>query len=570
MLTTLFYISFLLFLIGIVVKFYGWFIGSMEGKGRFLKRFYAFLRGVKGVFLGKKGLLFLRALFGDVFLQVRTYREDRYRWVMHLLIYWGFGVLVVTHAFGKVVFDGYFSTAMPHIFLRDLFGLMVLVGAFMAFWRRWVKGIRRFISNKMDVYALLVVALVVLSGFLLKAVKVTSYRAYLQMVEEYAPLGEEELKALEAYWVKEMGLVSPHGEEGIDQALLEQGAEVHATSCAPCHADQKWAFVSYGLSKAFRPFALVLDRIGGAKGLWWVHVGVLLLALPILPFTKFLHLLTVPLSLLLNGVMSPQTSNPENLKTKQMIELDACVHCGTCTSQCAVGIASVTRSNLKVLPSEKIAPLRSLAKGKAVGQGELSRLLEGVLLCTNCLRCTVVCPSGIDLQELWFDAREALFRRGMVDPLLLSPLSFYRGLRAEELEGGYPGPVLLLRQKLKEAFHPGTGPFEVGKELSVSEGRFWPCFACQTCTNVCPVVSQYECPEEALGLLPHQLMRACALGLRELALSAEMLWKCLTCYQCQEQCPQGVEVTEVILGLKAMALRSLKEDGDALRLVSGL
>lgn len=569
MLTTLFYISFIVFLAGIVTKLWSWFTKSWDGRDEFYKRFYVFLRGLKGVLFGRKVLLLLRVFLCDVVLQLRTSKVDHYRWLMHLLIYWGFGLLVVTHAFGKVVFGDYMSTAMPHIFLRDLFGLMVLVGAFMAIWRRWIRGVRFFASNRMDVYALVVVTLVVLSGFFLKAIKVTSYKAYLRMVEEYAALEEEELKALEAYWVKEMGLVSPN-EGMIDQALLTQGAEMHATSCAPCHASQRWAFLSYGISRAFKPFALLVDRIRGVQGLWWVHVGALLVALALMPFTKFFHLITVPLSLLVNAVMSRGTSSKENFKTKQMVELDACVHCGTCTSQCAVGIASFTRFNQRILPSEKMVPLRSLAQSKGFGQRELGELLEGVWLCTNCSRCKVVCPSGIDLQELWFEAREALSKNELAEPLVLSPLSFYRGLRAEELGLGYERPVSYVVQRLKEMFLLGSEPFEVGEEVAVTDQRFWPCFACQTCTNVCPVVSQYERPEEALGLLPHQLMRACALGLKELALSADMLWRCLTCYQCQELCPQGVEVTEIIMELKAMALRPLKEAKDALRLVSRL
>lgn len=569
MLTTMFYISFIVFLVGFAIKLWSWFTRSLDGKDSFLKRFYAFLSGMKGVFFGGKVLLLLRVFLCDVILQLRTYRVDRYRWLMHVLIYWGFGLLVVTHAFGKVVFGEYVSTVMPHIFLRDLFGLMVLVGAFMALWRRWVRGVRFFASNRMDVYALVIVALVVLSGFFLKAVKVTSYKAYLRMVEEYAVLEQEELEALEAYWVKEMGLVSPN-ETGMDQALLAKGAEVHGTSCAPCHASQQWAFLSYGISRTLKPFALLLDRIEGAQGLWWVHIGAPLVALALLPFTKFFHLITVPLSLLVNAVVSRRTSIPENLKTKQMVELDACVHCGACTSQCAVGIASFTRSNPKILPSEKTLPLRSLVQGKGIGQRELCELLEGVWLCTNCLRCTVVCPSGIDLQELWFEAREAISRKGITAPLVLSPLSFYRGLRAGDLGLGYEGPVSHVVERLKELFPLGPEPFEIGEEMAIADRRFLPCFTCQTCTNVCPVVSQYERPGEVLGLLPHQLMRACALGLRELALSAEMLWRCLTCYQCQELCPQGVEVAEVIMELKAMALKPLKEAKDALRPVSRL
>jgi len=43
------------------------------------------------------------------------------------------------------------------------------------------------------------------------------------------------------------------------------------------------------------------------------------------------------------------------------------------------------------------------------------------------------------------------------------------------------------------------------------------------------------------------------LGLTELAGSAPMIWDCTTCYKCQEYCPQGVQVAEVLYALKNIA-----------------
>jgi heterodisulfide reductase subunit C len=81
------------------------------------------------------------------------------------------------------------------------------------------------------------------------------------------------------------------------------------------------------------------------------------------------------------------------------------------------------------------------------------------------------------------------------------------------------------------------------------------CFACENCTTVCPVVQAYDNPQAAVGLLPHQIMRSLGLGLKDLALGSPMLWDCLTCYQCQEHCPQGVKVTDVLYELKNQAAR---------------
>jgi heterodisulfide reductase subunit C len=38
-----------------------------------------------------------------------------------------------------------------------------------------------------------------------------------------------------------------------------------------------------------------------------------------------------------------------------------------------------------------------------------------------------------------------------------------------------------------------------------------------------------------------------------------MVWDCTTCYQCQEHCPQGIQVTEIIYELKNRAYEHFKK-----------
>ncbi len=40
-----------------------------------------------------------------------------------------------------------------------------------------------------------------------------------------------------------------------------------------------------------------------------------------------------------------------------------------------------------------------------------------------------------------------------------------------------------------------------------------------------------------------------------------MLWDCVTCYQCQEHCPQGVKVTDVLYELKNQAMTEANSKG---------
>ena len=54
----------------------------------------------------------------------------------------------------------------------------------------------------------------------------------------------------------------------------------------------------------------------------------------------------------------------KNLSMIQLMELDACTHCGTCSLRCSVAIAFEEIPNINILPSEKIASIKALASGK--------------------------------------------------------------------------------------------------------------------------------------------------------------------------------------------------------------
>jgi len=144
-------------------------------------------------------------------------------------------------------------------------------------------------------------------------------------------------------------------------------------------------------------------------------------------------------------------------------------------------------------------------------------------------------------------------------------------MKGDTAQGDYERPLTQAREAIasqcdllrnKEKILPLTSAdrkLQNGLNLSTQAKTFSACFGCQTCTTVCPVVGNYDRPQEALGLLPHQIMQAAGLGLRDLAFGSNMLWDCLTCYQCQEQCPQGVCVTDVLYELKNLAVKYVKE-----------
>jgi heterodisulfide reductase subunit C/nitrate reductase gamma subunit len=495
---------------------------------------------------------------------------------MHICLYVGFMLLLLMHALDKfitsVLFPEYYSTINPFMFLRDLFGFLVILGIAIALYRRFIMKVPRLQTGGQDYYALIILAAIMISGVLLEGTKITSYSRYQEMVEEYTiAADEEELRALETYWVKEFGVVSPTLKAPFDDELLESGREAHEMSCVQCHSKPQWAFLGYTTAKIISPVALGLDRANMSTILWYIHFLACWLGLAYLPFSKMFHLFASPLSLLVNSVMDKETSSPANIATRQIVELDACTHCGSCTLNCSVGIAFESIPNLNILPSEKIGSLKKLASGARLTEQHLRHVQEGIYLCTNCERCTLVCPVGINLQDMWFSAREALLERGYPEFFMLSPFSYYRGLMREALvDNGYREPLDRAREVIAAECHlmspdkliplsPADRGFRGDLSLSAQASTFSVCFGCQSCTTVCPVVANFDNPEEVLGMLPHQIMHACGLGVRDLALGSNMLWDCLTCYQCQEHCPQGVTITDVLYELKNVAVKQLRQ-----------
>jgi heterodisulfide reductase subunit C len=315
-----------------------------------------------------------------------------------------------------------------------------------------------------------------------------------------------------------------------------------------------------------KPMALALDKAGASTVLWYIHFIACFLGLAYLPFSKMFHIFSTPASLLANAVMDKETSDPANIITRQVMELDACTHCGTCSLRCSANAAFDARGNEYILPSEKLTFLKCFAAGKDLNQEELSAIQEGVYLCTNCDRCTVVCPSGINLRELWVNVREDLVQRGTPEPLVLSPFSFYRGLiresfPADDYNKPLEGANLAVAGEFEKLMDKGTPISFEDRNIDQlnrlpGAGTFSYCFGCQTCTTVCPVVGSYENPQEAVGLLPHQIMNCLGMGLVEMASGPKMLWDCVTCYQCQEHCPQNVEITDILFQLKNLAVEN--------------
>lgn len=75
------------------------------------------------------------------------------------------------------------------------------------------------------------------------------------------------------------------------------------------------------------------------------------------------------------------------------------------------------------------------------------------------------------------------------------------------------------------------------------------CFTCRTCVASCPITAVND------RFNPLRIIRMALYGMKEEVLQSDFIWLCSSCYACQERCPQGVCITELMTLLKNMAVR---------------
>lgn len=515
----------------------------------------------------------VQAFFIDILLLRRSLKASLLGWTMHMLIFWGFIALVLMHAmdslFTESLFPYYYSTVNPFFFLRSLFGLMVLAGIGIAIYRRYFKRNQRLNNAGSDLALILLISAIILSGVLLEGMKMASVKEFTVMVEDYAGLSyeDEDVIALEALWVKEYGLVSSRISAPFDPDMISLGLEVHESSCLDCHSPNKSAFLGYAAAKLLSPVALLFDRLHMTDVFYYLHIILCFSGLALVPFGKMSHVVAVPTKLLTRSVSDSQQPYEDMRLAHQMLALWACTHCGTCNLHCSAGLIRETIPNDFILPSEKMQALKKAVQKNQVDKETLLALFQGITLCTGCDRCTVVCPSGIHLKSLWLDAKEHLAMMHAEHPLVRTGFSFSRKIIAIG-----PGQKNAPSGTKESSIAPRISPVDRSGSMAIDSAEnhsdelpipvpiqtFSHCFGCQNCSTICPVAAQYDTPEKDLTLLPHQIMYTLGLGLTNMAQETAMVWNCLSCYQCQEHCPQNVSVCDILFLLKNQTFNQFK------------
>ncbi len=560
-------------LVGLFFRFSTWFSQGLQPSPAPVpagQRFSTAVGAVLAAIFSSRAVLIVKSFFVDLLFQKRIFDKSYLRWTAHTLIFFGFIMLFLMHALDSVVTANFFSdyepTLNPYLFLRNLFGVMVLTGLGIAVFRRITLKPQRLKTSSADWAALIFIAVIIFSGMLLEGSKISSYTTYQNMIEEYGSFDEEEAKALEAYWVQKNGLVSPHVTKPQPGELVASGMEVNSDSCMECHAPNSSAFASFAVKGVTRPISAIFGDATAVNLFWFLHIVACFSFLAWLPFSKMFHMVSAPVSLLIKGAMGEDDKEaPANQLTHQMIGLSACTHCGSCSLECSSNMFFESFQNDFILPSEKVQYLKDFAAGKVTDEADLKRLQEGLYVCTSCDRCTSVCPSGINLKDIFVTARYTLLEKGIPETSMLSHFSFPLAL-AQNFAGDHIKALKKVTDLFKKSFKQLSDvnlPMTLSRTQGVDNNSFKGCFSCQRCTNICPVVRSFDNPVESLGLLPHQIMFSLGIGNTELAMGSKMIWSCSTCYLCQEHCPNEVELCDIFYSLKNDAINKIEAGANA-------
>ncbi len=470
---------------------------------------------------------FIKKFVFDIIFQANILKKEPFRWLMHFFIVWGFMGLLIMHALDDIMivpfFPDYSPCLNPFLFLRNFFGFMVMAGIFMAVWRRLRSPVLRKTSRKRDWTALVFLFLIISSGFLLESVKIISPAIFYDMTDSYLITNDPgELENLKGYWAQNFGVAFPDfSPDNYDKAY---GRQIHEESCAACHSRIDSAFISYPLAKILRPGEIILNGLKFDIILFYIHFLLCFAGLAFLPFGKFFHIFATPINLL----------SQREKDVPYGLFFDSCTNCGACSSGCSVYPMFQVFGNFYILPSEKLKFLGSIKSDENIPDSLLKNFAAGNFLCTECLKCTDLCPSGIGLMDLWIKSKKEMEKRGFSD--------FYS---------------LMAKKKKRDEYlknpDPGMSLITLTENLTDRPETFWACVQCTTCTSVCPVVGAAKDPEKELDLTPQQIMNLMRLNLKDIALGSAMLWDCITCYKCQEHCPQDVPVADVMYELRNIA-----------------
>jgi Fe-S oxidoreductase/nitrate reductase gamma subunit len=329
--------------------------------------------------LGRRIGVFARTMVVDV-LGHRRFLRDPYPGTMHLVIFWGFVILLLAAAIDAVThYTNRPIIGTPYLWFSlivDIGGFLVLVGIIMAAYRRYILKPKRLNTVLDDGIGMALIAAILITGYMV---------------------------------------------EGLRQAATE--LTLHPDWAA-------WSPGGFVFAKAFAGMSQD-SLLFWHRFLWWFHSALAIGALiyVALVFSKLLHIVVSPLNVFFRslgpvGVPAPidiENAESETLGVgdisdftwKQLLDLDACTNCGRCEDACPAWATGKPLSPRKVVQDLKVHMLK--AANDQAGQSDNALTLVGeapneaeIWACTTCGACQETCPVYVEHTAKIIDLRRNL------------------------------------------------------------------------------------------------------------------------------------------------------------------
>jgi heterodisulfide reductase subunit C len=111
---------------------------------------------------------------------------------------------------------------------------------------------------------------------------------------------------------------------------------------------------------------------------------------------------------------------------------------------------------------------------------------------------------------------------------------------------------LVKKQTIREAsFNFRDEVISVGSKFYKKEEleRLRVCLQCGKCSGGCPS------GRRTLWRI-RKILEETSLGLKDQVFSDDTLWNCTTCYTCQERCPRGIPITDIVRVIRNLSVKS--------------
>lgn len=316
-------------------------------------------------------------LFINTVVQVRIW-DKSYAGLMHLLIFGGVTIQVLgtfVNLTQMALFIPFLELPFPRgtgyqIFeiVMDAAGVAILAGVVMAAFRRLVLRPKTLESSWDDYYALTMLTLIPLAGFLTEAARLTAVNP---AWAAWSPVG-----SLIANLLGSLGLTP------------ESAAELH-------------------------------------RYLVYSHIILGLMFIASLPFTKLRHLIYTPLNILFRSRRKTSTlekiDNIEEAEllgvgkvseftSQQLLSFDACVRCGRCEEVCPVAFSGMPYSPRNFIQAMRDAMQVNLVGTNGNGHQDAEMIGSAIpedtpWYCTTCGACLSRCPAFVNPVDDIIDLR---------------------------------------------------------------------------------------------------------------------------------------------------------------------